>query len=122
MRRHAPAHAIALLHLLIPALYVRAIIRNLHLQGMTEIDHSDGGDVGNRKLVAGHELVLRELLIELFMESGNAQLAAINQRWDLRHGLAMARQAPVNKIVSVALTDDEVTALVHQLVAANAPS
>ena len=74
MRRLAPAHAIALLHLLVPALYVRAIIRNLHLQSMTEIDHRDRGDVGNRKLVTGHELVLRQLFIELFMESGNAYL------------------------------------------------
>ena len=72
MRRSAPAHAIPLLHLLVPALYVRAIIRNLHLQSMTEIDHRDRGNVGNRKRVAGHKLTMRELFIELFMEPGNA--------------------------------------------------
>jgi hypothetical protein len=98
MRWQTPAHAIALLHLVVPAFYVGAIIRDLHLQGMTEIDHGDGGDVGNRKLVAGHEFVMRQLLIELLVEAGHAQLAALDQRRNLRYGLVMARQAAVDKV------------------------
>ena len=98
MRRPALEHAIALLHLVVPALYVRTIIRDLHLQGVTEIGHSNSGDIGNREFVAGHEPVPCELLIELFMESGNAQLAAINQRRYLRHRLAMPWQSTVDEV------------------------
>src|SRR3978361_1533270 len=80
MRRAAFLDAFAFLHFVVPTLHVGATVGNCHSQSEAESAHSDRGDVGDRKFFARNEIVLRQLIVELLMESANGKLATLNQR------------------------------------------
>jgi hypothetical protein len=90
--------AFAFLHLVVPPLHVGAMVGNCHSQSKAEVAHSDRGDVGDREFFARNEVVLRQLIVELLMESGNPKLATLNQRRDLRDRVNMARQTSVDEL------------------------
>ena len=90
--------AFAFLHLVVPPLHVGATVGNCHSQSEAEVAHSDRGDVGDREFFARNEVVLRQLIVELLMESANAKLATLNQRRDLRDRVNMARQTSVDEL------------------------
>src|SRR5215470_17483672 len=71
MCRQTLSYAVTLLQLIVPTLHVRAIIRNLHFQRMTEVHNGDSRDVCDREPVSRCEPVFRQLLVELSMESFN---------------------------------------------------
>jgi hypothetical protein len=69
MRWQTLTHAFTLLHLVIPALHMRAIIRDLHLQRVTKVQDGDRRDVRDGETVSCHEPVFRQLFVEFSMES-----------------------------------------------------
>ena len=73
--------------LVVPALDVRALRRDLHVGPAGEIDPAERGGVGYRVAGARHELVLGQLLVEFPEEAREPRLAAAHQPLALRDRL-----------------------------------
>src|ERR1700693_617834 len=63
-------------HLGMPAFYVAMLGRHFELGGLHEVDRDQGGDVGNRIMLAGNEGLVRKLAVEDRQEYGQPRLVA----------------------------------------------